>query len=85
MTKLNLVAAGALSLGLAAAAFAAQAQPYGKGGNYIMGPPARPPAQGEQKPRHEAKCDCPMMKGDTAMRDQCMAMMGDASKPGQPG
>ena len=86
MSKLNLIAAGALSLGLAAAAFATQAQPYGKGGNYVLAPPA----QGAHQARlHEAKCGCSMMQGDTATRDQCMAMAGghhgDASKPGQPG
>jgi hypothetical protein len=36
-----------------------------------------------------ASCDCPMvMKGDTAMRDQCMAMMSDhreATPHGPPG
>jgi hypothetical protein len=90
MTKLNLVAAGALALGLAATAFASHAQPYGKGGNYSLAPAARASAQGEHRPHMRmAKCDCPMMKGDAAMRDQCMAMMrdhhGDTYKPGQLG
>lgn len=90
MTKLNLVAAGALALGLAATAFASQAQPYGKGGNYSLAPAPRAAAQAEHRPHlQKAKCDCPMMKGDAAMQDQCMSMMGDrrgdAPKPGQPG
>ena len=86
MTKLNLVAAGALALGLAATAFASQAQPYGKGGNYSLAPAG----QAEHRTHlQKANCDCPMMKGDAAMQEQCMSMMGDhrdnAPKPGQPG
>ena len=90
MTKLNLVAASALVLGLAATAFASQAQPFGKGGNYSLAPAPRPAVQTEHRPHMRmAKCDCPMMKGDAALQEQCMSMMGDhrgdAPKPGQPG
>ena len=90
MTKLNLVAAAALALGLAATAFASQAQPYGKGGNYSLAPASRSAAPAERRAHlQKAKCDCPMMKGDAAMQEQCMSMMGDhrdnAPKPGQPG
>ncbi|MDZ4371134.1 MAG: hypothetical protein U1C74_06905 [Phenylobacterium sp.] len=74
MTYRITLTAAALALGLAATASAASAQPYGKGGNYSMAPAARPPAaQVASMP----DCDCPMMKGDHAMREQCMSMMRD--------
>ena len=41
--RIHLTAA-ALTLGLVAAASAASAQPYGKGGNYSMAPVQKPPA-----------------------------------------
>ena len=74
MTYRISLTAAALALGLAAAATAASAQPYGKGGNYSMAPPQRPPAA-QAAPTRD--CDCPMMKGDHAMREQCMSMMRD--------
>ncbi|MDP1616588.1 hypothetical protein [Phenylobacterium sp.] len=70
--------AAALALGLAATASAASAQPYGKGGNYSMAPAARPPAA-QAAPMRD--CNCPMMKGDHAMREQCMSMMPDRAPP----
>lgn len=87
MNTRTTLTAGALSLGLAlvAAATSASAQPYGKGGNYVMNPAPR--AAQAREPKH-AKCDCPMMKDGATMREQCMTMMGDhqgAAKPGQPG
>ena len=60
----------AAALGLAATA--ASAQPYGKGGNYSIAPVQRPPAA-QAAPTRD--CDCPMMKGDEAMRAQCMTML----------
>lgn len=78
MTYRISLTAAALALGLAATASAASAQPYGKGGNYSMAPAARPPAaQAASMP----DCDCPMMKGDQAMREKCMAMMHDHAPP----
>lgn len=68
------LAAAALALGLVAAASAASAQPYGKGGNYSMAPVQKPPAA-QAAPARD--CDCPMMKGDQAMREQCMSMTPD--------
>ena len=68
----------ALALGLVAAASAASAQPYGKGGNYNMAPSARPPAA-QAAPMGD--CACPMMKGDRAMREQCMTVMHDRGPP----
>ena len=78
MTYRISLAAAALALGLAAAASAASAQPYGKGGNYSMAPAQRPPAA-QAAPMRD--CDCPMMKGDQAMREQCMTMMRDHAPP----
>jgi hypothetical protein len=69
--RIHLTAA-ALALGLVAAASAASAQPYGKGGNYSTAPVQKPPAA-QARPARD--CDCPMMKGDQAMREQCMTMM----------
>lgn len=74
MTYRISLTAAALALGLAATASAAAAQPYGKGGNYSTTPAARPPAA-QVAPMRD--CDCPMMKGDHAMREQCMSMMRD--------
>ena len=68
----------ALALGLVAAASAASAQPYGKGGNYSM-PPAQKPPAAEARPARN--CDCPMMKGDQAVREQCMTVMPDHAPP----
>lgn len=89
MTNRNFTALGALALGLFVVASAANAQPYGKGGNYGPAPAARPSAQDDHM-RHmrDARCDCAMMKGGADMRDQCMSMMGDhhdeTSPPRQP-
>lgn len=90
MTNRNFTALGALALGLSIATSAAFAQPYGKGGNYAPAPAARPSAQDEHRSHmRDARCDCSMMKGAGAMRDQCMSMMGDhhdeTSQPRQPG
>ncbi len=78
MTNSIHLTAAALALGLAAAASAASAQPYGKGGNYSLAPAKRPPAAQAATARD---CDCPMMKGDQAMREQCMTMMPDHVPP----
>lgn len=75
--RIHLTAA-ALALGLAAVASGASAQPYGKGGNYSMAPAQRPPAEQSKSMR---SCDCPMMKGDQAMREQCMTTMRDHAPP----
>lgn len=87
MTNRNFTALGALALGLSIAASAAVAQTYGKGGNYTPAPAARPSEHWSQM--RDAKCDCSMMKGAGAMRDQCMSMMGaphdGTSQPRQPG
>ena len=70
MSQRRTLMAGAVSLGLVLAIGAsAHAQPSGKGGNY--GPP--PAAVRPKSPR--TPCDCPMMKGDAAMRDHCMSKM----------
>lgn len=85
MTIRITLAAGALSFGLALVAASASAQPYGKGGNYVMAPAPQAAQPHASKP---AKCDCPMMQGEAAMRDQCMTMKGDqqpAATPGRPG
>lgn len=75
MTYRISLTAAALALGLAAAASASSAQPYGKGGNYTLAPSARPPVAQAAPVRD---CDCPMMKGDRAMREQCMRMRDQA-------
>ncbi|MBN9319270.1 MAG: hypothetical protein BGN86_14340 [Caulobacterales bacterium 68-7] len=80
MTYRISLTAAALALGLAVVASAASAQPYGKGGNYSLAPSARPPAA-QATPMRD--CDCPMMKGDHAMREQCMSMMRDHA-PAEP-
>ena len=91
-TRINTAAtAGAMALGLLVAlssASTALAQPGGKAAAFFPRP--KPPASStEDASKAAAKCDCPMMKGDAAMRDHCMAMMvkpgGDSSKPGSPG
>ncbi len=82
MTYRVSLTAAALALGLAAAATAASAQPYGKGGNYSMAPVQRPPAA-QAAPTRD--CDCPMMKGDQAMREQCMTMMRENVPPAPKG
>ncbi|MFT4936511.1 MAG: hypothetical protein ACI9LT_003229 [Pseudoalteromonas distincta] len=70
MTQHPILMAGAFSLGLALSAVsAANAHPSGKGANYGPRPPA---AASKTSP---AKCDCPTVKGDAAMRDRCMSMM----------
>ena len=87
MTFRTLAAIGAtaLTLGLSAAtlAFAAPAEPQG---DYRLraAPPSSNPhdyfrsvekVPGSPAPRDQARtsdCDCPMMKGDPAMRDMCM-------------
>jgi len=78
MTSRILLTAAALALGLVAAASAASAQPYGKGGNYSTAPVQKPPAA-QAGPARD--CDCPMMKGDQAMREQCMTMMPEHAPP----
>jgi hypothetical protein len=74
MNNRSYLAAGALSLGLFLAASAALAQPYGKGGAYSMVPAPQAAERGHRP--HHADCQCPMMKGEAAMRDPCMAMSG---------
>lgn len=85
--KLIAIGAAALSLGLSAATLAA-AQPEPQGAyTYRISPPSsnphdvfrtvtKVPRAGSEQTRM-ANCDCPMMKGDAAMRDMCMNMMGD--------
>lgn len=72
MNNRSNLAAGALVLGVFLTASTALAQPYGKGGNYSMAP--APQAAERRHGPHHAQCQCPMMKGGSAMRDQCMAM-----------
>jgi len=89
MTSRNLIAIGAaaLTLGFSAAtlAFAAQSEPQGDYIYRVAPPPSNPhdvfrtlikvPRAGSEHARM-ANCDCPMMKGDVAMRDMCMTRMG---------
>ncbi|TAL31250.1 MAG: hypothetical protein EPN98_16365 [Phenylobacterium sp.] len=89
MTSRNLIAIGAaaLALGLSATAFAAQSEPQGDF-TYRTSPPSsnphdvfrtliKVPRTPEAAARMRmANCDCPMMKGDAAMRDMCMTTMG---------
>jgi hypothetical protein len=79
----------ALSLFLVLSAdSAAWAQPSGKGAQFFSPRPKPPVANSDASLKAWAKCDCPMMRGDAAMRGQCMGMRGDnddASKPAQPG
>lgn len=88
MSSRNFIAIGAaaLTLGLSAAtlAFAAQPEPQGDYTYRVAPPPSNPhdvfrtvikvPREGSEHARM-ANCDCPMMKGDAAMRDMCMTMM----------
>jgi hypothetical protein len=82
MTNRIHLTAAALALGIVAVASAASAQPYGKGGNYSMAPVQKPPAV-QAAPARD--CDCPMMKGDQAMREQCMTKMPDHAPPAPKG
>lgn len=79
MTYRTYLAAGALALGLAAASSAALAQPYGKGGNYVMSPAPR--AAQATPAASKPACDCPMMKGAQDMHEMCKSMMRDHAKP----
>lgn len=86
--KLIAIGAAALTLGLSATTLAFAAQPEAQGGyTYRVSPPSsnphdvfrtvtKVPGAGSEQARM-ANCDCPMMKGDAAMRDMCMNMMGD--------
>ena len=89
MTLRSLLAAGAVALGLSITASAALAQPYGKGGNYASAPQPRSESQSDhaRHMRRMTPCDCPMMRGDMSMRDQCMGGMPreTPSRPGSPG
>lgn len=86
MTSRNLIAVGASALTLSlVAALAPQssalAQPSGKAAAFF--PPRPKPAASSPRdvsPK-TASCDCPMMKGDAAMRDTCMSMMGAPASP----
>lgn len=85
MTNRSFMALSALALGLSVAVSTAYAQPSGKGGNY--GPqPSAPGDRGDHARMNH--CDCMMMQGDAAMRDQCMAMpsrpQDEPAKPGAP-
>ncbi|MCX7588228.1 hypothetical protein [Phenylobacterium sp. 58.2.17] len=91
---LTAISAAALTLGLSAAtqALAAPAEPQGDYRLRVAPPPANPhdyfrPVEkvpGSPAPRDHARaadCDCPMMKGDAAMRDMCMSMGRHGSQP----
>lgn len=89
MTSRNLIAIGAsaLTLGLSVATLAAAAPSEPQGDyTYRTSPPSsnphdvfrtliKVPRTPEAAARMRmADCDCPMMKGDAAMRDLCMSM-----------
>jgi hypothetical protein len=84
--KLIAIGAAALTLGLSAATLAAaQPEPQGAYIYRTLPPSSNPhdvfrtvtkvPRAGSEQARM-ANCDCPMMKGDPAMRDMWMDMMG---------
>lgn len=96
MTSRNLIAIGAsaLALGLSVAtlASAAASEPQGDYTYRTSPPPSNPhdvfrtvikvprsPVATAQA--RASDCDCPMMKGDAAMRDMCMGMMGAPATP----
>ncbi len=96
MTFRNLIAIGAsaLALGLAAAplAQAAASEPQVTDTRRTGPPPPNPhdvfrpivKTPGAAAAARQAKapdCDCPMMKGDAAMRDMCMHMKPGAATP----
>lgn len=82
MSKRSLPSAGAIALGVLSIASAALAGPPGHPFERKPVPaPAAPQAQGQA----QTTCDCMMMKGAAAMRDQCMAMMSPPTAPSQPG
>ena len=87
MTFRTLAAIGAtaLTLGLSAAAFAAPAEPQGDYRLRVAPPSSNPHdyfRTVEKVPgSRPADCDCPMMKGDAAMRDMCMSMGRHSPKP----
>ncbi|MCX7587798.1 hypothetical protein [Phenylobacterium sp. 58.2.17] len=91
MTFRNLIAigAGALALGLAAApmALAASSEPQAAEARRTGPPPPnphdvfRPIVKAPDAKAKARNCDCPMMKGDAAMRDMCMQMKGEPAKP----
>ena len=96
MTFRNLFAIGAsaLALGLAAApmALAASSEPQAADARRTGPPPPNPhdvfrpivktpSALAAAQQAKAPDCDCPMMKGDAAMRDMCMRMKPDAAKP----
>ena len=77
------ISAMALGLLVALSTTAAIAQPSGKAAVYF---PRPLPAVSSARPDSEgvANCDCSKMKGDAAMRDHCMATMGEpAGKSGK--
>ena len=90
------IGASALALGLATAplALAATLEPQPAEIRRTGPPPSNPhdvfrrtvkvprtPAGAEQAQAPAPNCNCPMMKGDAAMRDMCMQMKGDPAKP----
>lgn len=78
MSVRHLLSAGALALGVLSVAPAVLAGPPGHPFERKSVPaPTAPPA-----PQARAStCDCMMMKGAAAMREQCMAMMSDHREP----
>ncbi|MES3028420.1 MAG: hypothetical protein V4820_11280 [Pseudomonadota bacterium] len=95
MTFRNLFAIGAsaMALGLVAApmALAASPEPQAAEARRTGPPPPNPhdvfrpivktPGAAAAQQAKAADCDCPMMKGEAAMRDMCMRMKPDAATP----
>ena len=82
MSMRHLLSAGAVALGVLSLATAVFAGPPGHPFDRKLVPaPATPLA-----PQAQADtCDCMMMKGAAAMREQCMAMMSDHRQQQTPG
>ena len=89
---LTAISAAALTLGLSAAAHAAAAEPQGDYRLRVAPPSSNPhdyfrtveKVPGSPSAGHQARtadCDCPMMKGDAAMRDMCMSMGRHSPQP----
>lgn len=87
------IRASALALGLVLALSVGASAALAQRG-YRPPTPAAPSAQNAAQDaayvstHRAATCDCPMMKGDAAMREQCMSMMsrhhGAGPNGGQP-